>query len=465
MKKIVSICMIICFCFQLIGCSKDTGTKPDPSTTKSEEKNTTLTKEKAFKKAGKLVKKMTLEEKLGQLFIVDLDKLTENEEPVTELTEEVRQLIAQYQLGGVVLDGDNIQNEEQIKALNKELAACLEIPMYIGTEEEGGGEHSIANNNEELSGTGYVTPQEMGKNMTQDQIRDTGKVIGKELVDLGFNLNFAPTADVFEMSSITDVEAATLSAGNALGDEAPKLEQFLKKNKKGKISKKKRKKAMKQYAKAMDEHYKKVEKLLKECTEEKYIERCFGGEEDKVSDAVAAMVEGMHSEKVATVLKTFPGISPVVRYHKLVLGDINTGVSRLRRINFAPYAAGIEAGADMIMVGHVALSKVDENTPASMSRVIMSDLLRDEMDFEGVVMTEPMDLPVITTEYTTEQAVIRAIVSGASVIYNPEDLEEAMSALKRAILFQEIDEKVINQAVLRVLQNKLMRGIYTPNGN
>ncbi len=462
MRKITSICLVIGLCLQLVGCSKDTSVG-DVVPTKPEGTESMLSAEQAFKKAGKLVKKMTLEEKIGQLLIVDLDKLADGDKPVTELTDEVQQLIVQYRLGGVVLDSDNIESVEQIQELNQGLASCLDIPMYIGTEEQGGGEHSIASKNDEIFKTGYIVPQEMGRNMTEDQIRDTGKMIGKELSGLGFNLNFAPTADVFEVGTVDGQEEATLSAADALSDEEPQLDQFLKKPKKGKISKKKRKKAVKQYEKALKKHYEKVESLLKECTDEKYIEQCFGGEGSTVSTAVSAMVEGVHTEKVATVLNTFPGIASVACYHKLIPSEIDTGVSRLRRVNFAPYSEGIKAGADMIMVGHVALTKVDGKTPASMSRVIMSELLRDEMGFEGVVMTEQLDLPVITNEYTTKQAVLRTVVSGASLIYNPEDIDEAISALKQAVLFQEIDEKVINQAALRVIQNKLMRGIYTIN--
>ena len=135
-------------------------------------------------------------------------------------------------------------------------------------------------------------------------------------------------------------------------------------------------------------------------------------------------------------------------------------LSTLRKGNFAPFDAGIEAGTDFIMVGHVSVSKIDSMMPASFSKVIMQQLLRDEMDFEGVIMTEALDVPVITSQYTTKQAVIKAVVSGADVIYNPENIDEAVFALEQAVMFHEIDEKVINQAVLRILQNKIQRNIY-----
>lgn len=75
-------------------------------------------------------------------------------------------------------------------------------------------------------------------------------------------------------------------------------------------------------------------------------------------------------------------------------------------------------------------------------------------------MTEQMDVPVITNQYTVRQAVIKAVMSGVNVIYDPEDIDEAFFALRQAVMFNEIDEKQINQAVLRILQSKIMRGIY-----
>ena len=107
----------------------------------------------------------------------------------------------------------------------------------------------------------------------------------------------------------------------------------------------------------------------------------------------------------------------------------------------------------------MTVSKVDSSAPASLSKTIMMDMLRDEMGFDGIVLTEQMDVPAITEQYTTDQAVRQAITSGADMIYNPEDLEVAISSIRQAVMAQEIEEKVIDQAVLRILHNKLLRGI------
>ncbi len=459
MRRWTSLFLVLCLCFQVTGCSL--GTSDGEENKEQHLQTEEITKEKAFKKAKKMVKKMSLEEKIGQLFLVDLNKIEKKDKPITEYNEEVKEWMSRYQVGGVILDSTNVVNTTQIKELNEQLAQCMDVPLYIGTTEEGGGEKSIAEKNDDIRSTGYTTPEEMGKNMTAGQLKDTGAIIGGELSELGFNLNFAPNADVVEVGIQARKEDAFHAVQKMLQEDEPKLEDFLekKKNKKGKVSKKRARKAKKEYAKAHKKYMQKVERITETYTEEMYFKSCFGKEEKVVSTAVESMIQGMHTKDIATVLNTFPGISSVAKYHKILPMEIDTGVSRLRRVNFAPYVAGIKADTDCIMVAHVALSKIDGSSPSSLSKVIISDLLRDELGFEGVVITEAMDLPVIVNEYTTEQAVIRAVVSGADMIYNPQDLEEGIMALKRAVMFREISEKAINQAVLRILQNKIMRGI------
>lgn len=456
MKRITSIFLVVCLCLNLAGCSSDAGNNGGSS----DVSGNAVTSEDALEEAGKLLKKMTLEEKIGQMFIVDVDKLTESNQPVTSISPQILELIEEYKIGGVVFGSQNIESTDQITSMIQDIndfvnaSAEMKVPLYIGTQEEGGGENSIAATTEDINSTGYISPSEMGENMTEGQFEDTGKVIAEELQKLGFNLNFAPVADVAEVEKMADSQAISDSAVAVIG-ERPVYTPPAKK-----ISKAKKKKRLNTYNKKLQEYQTAYDKFLQTYTEDNYLDSCFSEDEDKVSEAVASMVRGMHSEGMCTVLKTFPGISSVARYHKLIQMDIDTGLSKLRKVNFVPFSAGIEKETDVIMVGHVSLSKIDKYVPASLSRTILSELIRKEMGFEGIIMTEQMDVPVITNNYTTEQAVIRAIASGADVIYDPEDLEEAISAVKLAVMFKEIDEKTINQAVLRILQNKILREIY-----
>lgn len=465
MKRITCIFLVICLCLNLTGCDKDVEKSGDdvhePAKVSEEE-----LEEHAFQMAGEYIKNMTLEEKIGQMFLVDVDKLVKGNGPVTGTSPELLSTIEKYKIGGIVFGKQNIQTADQITALINEVKQSvaasmeMEIPLYIGTEEEGGGENSIAAVTDTIKSTGYVSPAEMGKNMTEGQLENTGEVIAGELTGLGFNMNFAPTSDLIQEEQPVDEQAVSSSAVSVLG-EAPAVPSVS--GKKG--SKAKKKRLMKAYEKNLQTYNEKWNAFMQMWTEENYNSSCFGEEEDHVEMAVAAMVKGMHAVGdygICTVLKTFPGISSVARYHKLVDTKIDTGLSRLRRTNLAPFASGIQAGTDFIMVGHVALGKVDHDTPASLSETIMTGMLRKEMGFEGIILTEQMDVPVITNAYTTEQAVVRAIVSGADMIYNPEKLGAAVSSVEQAVISQEIEEEMIDQAVLRILQNKIRRGIWVP---
>lgn len=453
MKRITCILLLVCLCLNLTSC-RDEESQEGSQTVEAEGGADAVSQAEAFKEAERILKKMSLDEKIGQMLFVSIDKLTKDSGPVTGVTDEVAAAVDTYKFGGIVIGSQNIEGVDQVREMTDSLSRCLEIPMYIGTEEEGGGENSIAAHNDEITATGYTSPAEMGKNMSEGQLEDTGEVIAKELSDLGFGLNFAPTADVAESAKVFDADAVSSSAVSVIG-EPPQYEEPSKK-----LSKKKKKKHLNAYHKELREYNNMLSEFFAAYQETGYADRCFSDDEDKVSESVGAMVRGMHTGGIATVLKTFPGIASVAEYHKLTETNIDTGLSRLRRVNFEPFAAGIDEGADFIMVGHVCLSKIDKDTPASLSKTILSDLLRKEMGYEGVIMTEQMDVPVITNQYTVRQAVIKAVVSGADVIYDPADVDEAFFALRQAVMFNEIDEKRINQAVLRILQSKILRGTY-----
>lgn len=465
MRKIIGIFLVFCLCFSLAGCGINKNEEKNKNTSNSE-----MTADKAMKKAAKILKKMTLEEKIGQMILVDIDYLSQDEKDVTEVSEELLEAIETYKIGGVVLGNQNIENKEQIQTLIQEISNYVEkndelkVPLYYGTQEQGGGTKSIAANNKDIKATGYTSPAEMGANMTEGQLEDTGELIAGELLELGFNLNLAPSADIRQSEkviNVAEVESIALENNLEILGERPEYKPSAKK-----VSKKKEKKRLAAYEKKLQNYEDKCRLFIEKYREDNYGESCFGEEADKVSEAVVAMVKGMHAvssdegQSVSTVLTTFPGISSVARYHKLTMVDVDKALSTLRKENLKPFAEGIDAGTDFVMVGHVALTKIDGKTPASLSKIIISKLLREEMGFEGVVVTEEMNLPVIVSEYTTEQAVVKAVVSGADVIYNPKDIDEAVFALKRAVMFGEIEEKVVDQAVLRILQNKILRNVY-----
>lgn len=450
MKRILSIFLVLCLCITMCGCSLQKKKGASGSTENA------LTEEEVLKQAGKILKKMTLDEKVGQMILVDLNELSEDGKPVTKLTKEIKEKLESNHIGGVLLGNSNVESVEQIQKLTGDLQSIEGITLYIGTEEEGGGTRSIAVNNKEIDGTGYVSPADMGKNMSEDQLEDTGAMIAKELKNLGFNLNLAPCADVWEVENVGKVfwdEIRNLAMQEVR--PAP-VEPKIKK----KMSKKKVKKLKQKYEKECASYEKKVQAYIDRYTVDDANQSCFSSEEDVVSTAVEAMVTGMKSQGIATAVKTFPGTAPVARYHQLIPCQITTGLSKLRRENFSTFSSAIDAGTNMMMAGHVWLTKIDKELPVSLSPTILSDVVRKELGFEGVVFTEALNVPVITNQYSPEEAELKAVIAGADMLYNPVDVEEAVFHLSRAVMFGDIDEKQIDQAVLRILQDKIQQGIY-----
>ena len=450
MKRILSIFLVLCLCITMCGCSLQKKKGASGSTENA------LTEEEVLKQAGKILKKMTLDEKVGQMILVDLNELSEDGKPVTKLTKEIKEKLESNHIGGVLLGNSNVESVEQIQKLTGDLQSIEGITLYIGTEEEGGGTRSIAVNNKEIDGTGYVSPADMGKNMSEDQLEDTGAMIAKELKNLGFNLNLAPCADVWKVENVGKVfwdEIRNLAMQEV--GPAP-VEPKIKK----KMSKKKVKKLKQKYEKERASYEKKVQAYIDRYTVDDANQSCFSSEEDIVSTAVEAMVTGMKSQGIATAVKTFPGTAPVARYHQLIPCQITTGLSKLRRENFSTFSSAIDAGTNMMMAGHVWLTKIDKELPVSLSPTILSDVVRKELGFEGVVFTEALNVPVITNQYSPEEAELKAVIAGADMLYNPVDVEEAVFHLSRAVMFGDIDEKQIDQAVLRILQDKIQQGIY-----
>lgn len=450
MKRILSIFLVLCLCITMCGCSLQKKKGASGSTENA------LTEEEVLKQAGKILKKMTLDEKVGQMILVDLNELSEDGKPVTKLTKEIKEKLESNHIGGVLLGNSNVESVEQIQKLTGDLQSIEGITLYIGTEEEGGGTRSIAVNNKEIDGTGYVSPADMGKNMSEDQLEDTGAMIAKELKNLGFNLNLAPCADVWKVENVGKVfwdEIRNLAMQEV--GPAP-VEPKIKK----KMSKKKVKKLKQKYEKERASYEKKVQAYIDRYTVDDANQSCFSSEEDIVSTAVEAMVTGMKSQGIATAVKTFPGTAPVARYHQLIPCQITTGLSKLRRENFSTFSSAIDAGTNMMMAGHVWLTKIDKELPVSLSPTILSDVVRKELGFEGVVFTEALNVPVIINQYSPEEAELKAVIAGADMLYNPVDVEEAVFHLSRAVMFGDIDEKQIDQAVLRILQDKIQQGIY-----
>ncbi|MFW5646124.1 MAG: glycoside hydrolase family 3 protein, partial [Acetivibrio ethanolgignens] len=188
--------------------------------------------------------------------------------------------------------------------------------------------------------------------------------------------------------------------------------------------------------------------------------RSFGDDPKRVAALVEQVVKGMQEQNISATLKHFPG-------HGDASGDSHQGpvnvendLNRLRSVEFLPFNAGIKAGADCVMVTHLSISRVTGTVePASMSSLIIEQILRQEMGFDGIAITDAMDMGAITEVYEPGEAAVRAIKAGMDVVLMPVDLDEAYNAVLEAVNEGKISEERINESVTRVIRAKVKRGL------
>lgn len=340
---------------------------------------------------------LTLEEKVGQLFYVTVGNL---EQPVGEgsntqmaVDDTIRQTITQYHPGGVILMGDNLESDEQVQTLNWELQEASEIPLFIGVDEEGG---TVSR----LGGTPGITTTNVGSMAAIGQTGDTnqayrtGTYLGSELKRLGFNMDFAPVADVLT------------NAGNyEIGS------------------------------------------------------RSFGSDPELVSDMVTAEIGGLQSENISAVVKHFPGHGGVIGNSHKSLQYVEAAQEELEGTMLPPFRAAAQSDVDAVLVSHLVLDNVDANTPSSLSEAVVQGMLRTELNYQGVVITDSFQMGSITENYTQAEAAVRAIQAGDDMILMPLDYDACYQGVLQAVQDGQLTEEQIDLACRRVLQTKIKRGI------
>ena len=343
-----------------------------------------------------LDRSMTLEEKIYQMFIVTPEALT-GVSKVQSAGDSTKAALDERHVGGLIYFGDNLRSFGQTQDMleNTQDFALSDggIGVFLAVDEEGG---TIARCGEKL-GTSQLEPMEVigGRNNPQEAM-EVGQTLGRTLSVLGFNLDFAPVADV------------NLNANNELGD------------------------------------------------------RIFSSNPEVVGNMVENVVKGIQEqEKVAATLKHFPGLGAGDgNTHEDGTVIINRTLDQMREAEFVPFQRGIDAGADFVMITHAQVSGVGDGLPASLSPTVCTELLREELGFEGIVVTDSMQMGNITANYDAGEAAVLAIEAGADIILMPENLSEAVAGVQEAVESGRISENRINKSVKRILDEKKKLGIY-----
>lgn len=345
-------------------------------------------------KVTEYLEKMTIEEKAAQLFIVLPESLIEHVESVTAAGAATQEAINQIPVGGFIYMENNLESAEQVKSMLENVQKFsrerIGLPLFLGVDEEGG---SVAR----IAGSGkFDVPvvadmSEIGGRQNEDEAYEIGAVIGNYLSDLGFNVDFAPVADVWTNSE----------------------NQVVKK-------------------------------------------RAFGSDANVVSDMANAVAEGLKSQGIMACLKHFPG-------HGNTSSDTHAGYAytdktkeELFQCEWIPFSTGIQNDIPFIMVGHISLPNViGDDTPASLSSVIMKDLLREEMGYDGIIITDAFNMGAIVKQYSSAEAVVKALQAGADIILMPEDFKSAYQEVVLAIKDGRLSKERIDESVGRILRRKI----------
>ena len=184
-------------------------------------------------------------------------------------------------------------------------------------------------------------------------------------------------------------------------------------------------------------------------------DRSFGTTSDIVSTMAISLASGLQDTGVISVYKHFPGHGDTLEDSHDTLPIVTKTKEELMNFELIPFIQAIENGAEAIMVGHIAVPSITkDNTPATLSKVLIQGLLKDELGFQGLVITDGLNMKSLTNLYSQEEIYINAILAGADILLMPEFSLNTIKIIKNAVLNGEISEERIDDAVTKILTLK-----------
>ncbi|MBC5630100.1 beta-N-acetylhexosaminidase [Clostridium sp. NSJ-6] len=326
------------------------------------------------------VESMSLEEKIGQLFIVGFEG--------EEINDEIVDLVKNQKVGGLIYFSRNIVDSNQIINLNNEIKAIeKDIPLFISVDEEGGVVSRVPEEFVKLPSSGYI-----GQFNDENLSYNVGKIIAKELNSLGFNMDFAPVLDIDSNPNNTVIG-----------------------------------------------------------------ERAFGNNSEIVSRLGIKTMEGIKDGKIIPVVKHFPGHGDTDVDSHYGLPIVKKTLEELENLEFIPFKNAIDNGADVVMISSIILESIDNEYPATMSKKVTTDILRDSLGFDGVIATDDMTMGAIVDNYNLADAVIMSINAGSDLVlvcHGYDDIINSIVAVKDAVNSKIISEEKIDESVYRILKLK-----------
>lgn len=343
-----------------------------------------------------IINNMTLEEKIGQLFIFEIRNNLDGS-PRVKVDDNLVTFLKKYKPGGIILFSQNVESNRQVEQLVQDLQDTATIPMFIGVDEEGGIVSRLGKE-PNVDVTHLPSALRIGNKNNSELAYNSGLVLGRELRALGINMDMAPVADVNTNPNNPVIGSRTYSS---------------------------------------DPHV--------------------------VGEMITRAIEGFHEYNIASIIKHFPGHgdTSLDTHFGTVVSPHNR--DRLDRIEFVPFKYGIEADVDAIMTAHMVMSGISSSQlPATLNHDIITGILREELGYDGIIITDALDMGAISQYYPSDKTAILSVKAGIDILLIPNNQPKAYKALFNAVKDGEITEERIDESLYRILYIKNKRGILDP---
>jgi beta-N-acetylhexosaminidase len=331
---------------------------------------------------------MSLAEKVGQLFQVGFHSKTADQE--------IKDLIENYHIGGVIYFSRNLDSLQQTAFLSNTLQdlalnSGASLPLFISADQEGGAVTRIK------GGTHFPGNMALGATADPELVRKTAAATAAELKSIGINVNLAPVLDVNNNAQNPVIGV-----------------------------------------------------------------RSFGGKAELVAELGRAYIAGLQSKDVTATAKHFPGHGDTDTDSHLDLPVINHPRQRLEKVELFPFKEAIAAGVDSIMTAHIYFPTIESEAgiPATLSKAVLTDLLRQELGFEGLIITDCMEMKAIANTFGTVEGAIKTIEAGSDTVlisHSYQKQKKSIEALIQAVKSGRISEKRIDESVKRIIKLKAKR--------
>lgn len=344
-------------------------------------------------KIDRVLDSMTLEEKVNQLFMITPEALT-GVGTVIQAGDGTREALAEHPVGGLIYFAQNLKDPDQTRTMlenTQEYASARSGFPIFLSVDEEGGQVARVGSNPSFGVPEIGNMSEVGAGGDTQEAYETGSTIGAYLKDLGFNMDAAPDADV-------------------LTNPANEVVKY----------------------------------------------RSFGSDPELVSRMAAAELKGLNDQGIIGMYKHFPGHGGTTADSHEGYVYVEENLEELKRGALVPFQDGADNGLRVIMVSHIACPEVTgDNTPATLSRQLVTDLLREDMGFDGLVITDALNMGAITEQYSSGEAAVAALNAGVDMLLMPADFQAAYDGVMAALENGELTEERIDESVRRILEIKL----------